>query len=99
VPRVANTGLGRAFLGRRVGGVNFYCTALVGPGSPRYLEVKLARTHRVNLEEFVNEGIIPSQGRLDASSVETRSVEARDGDFLMFGAESTWAGFEGPQAV
>lgn len=99
VLRVANTGPGRAFLGRRVSGAKYECTELVGPGSPRYIELEPARTRRVDLEELVNEGVFPSRGPLDASSVETRSVEVRDGDFLVIGSESAWTGMEGSEAV
>ena len=97
--RVANTGRGRAFLGRRVSGANYECTELVGPGSPRYIELEAAPTHRVDVEELVNEGVFPSRGPLDASSVETSSIEVRDGDFLVLGSESAWTGMEGSEAV
>lgn len=99
VLRVANTGAGRAFLGRRVSGATYECTELVGPGSPRYLELEPARTCRVDVEELVNEGVFPSRGPLDASSVEMRGIEVRDGDFLVLGSESAWAGMEGTAAV
>ncbi|KAI9436243.1 hypothetical protein H4582DRAFT_1965290 [Lactarius indigo] len=99
VLRVANTGPGRAFLGRRASGTTHECTELVGPGSPRYLELEPARAHRVDVEELVNEGVFPSRGPLDASSVETRSIEVCDGDFLVLGSESAWAGMEGTEAV
>ncbi|KAI9437059.1 hypothetical protein BJY52DRAFT_1230261 [Lactarius psammicola] len=99
VLRVANTGAGRAFLGRRVSCTTYECTELVGHGSPRYLELEPARSHRVDVEELVNEGVFPSRGPLDASSVETRSAEVRDGDFLVLGSESAWAGMEGTDAV
>jgi hypothetical protein len=99
VLRVANTGAGRAFLGRRVSGANYECTEIVGPGAPRYLELEPARTRRVDVEELVNEGVFLSRGPLDASSVETRSVEVRDGDFLVLGSEGAWAGMEGTEAV
>jgi hypothetical protein len=81
--RVADTGEGRAFLGRRVSCANYECTEFVGPGAPRYLEAEPARTRRVDEEGLVNEG------------VETRSVEVRDGDFLVLGSEGAWAGMEG----
>ena len=97
--RVANTGPGRAFLGRRVSGANYECTELVGPGTPRYLELdEPARARRVDVEELI-EGAFPSRGPLDASSVETHSVEVRDGDFLVLGSEGAWAGMEGTEAV
>jgi hypothetical protein len=99
VLRIANTGPSRAFLCRRVSGADYECVELVGPGSPRYLELEPARTRRVDVEELVNEGAIPSRGALDVSSVETRSVEVRDGDFLVLGSESAWAGMEGSEAV
>jgi serine/threonine protein phosphatase PrpC len=97
VLRVANTGAGRAFLGRRVSGANYECTELVGPGAPRYLEP--ARTRRVDVEELVNKGVFLSRGPLDASSVETRGVEVRDGDFLVLGSEGAWDSMEGTEAV
>jgi hypothetical protein len=53
----------------------------------------------VDVEELVNEGVFLSRGPLDASSVETRSVEVRDGDFLVLGSEGAWAGMEGTEAV
>jgi serine/threonine protein phosphatase PrpC len=99
VLRVVNTGPGRAFLGRRVSGADYECMELVGPGKPRYLELESAQTRRVDVEEFANEDVIPSRGPLDVSSVETRSVEVRDGDFLVLGSESVWAGLEGLEAV
>lgn len=97
--RVANTGAGRAFLGRRVSDVKYECVELVGPGAPRYHELEPARTRTVDVEELVNEGVFPSRGPLDASSVEIHSVEVRDGDFLVLGSEGTWAGVEGTEAV
>jgi hypothetical protein len=103
VLRVANTGASRAFLGRRgVRGAatTYECTELVGPGSPRYHEPsEPARTRRVDVEELVEEGMFPTRGPLDVSSVETRSIEVRDGDFLVIGSESAWVGMEGPEAV
>ncbi|KAF8259969.1 hypothetical protein EI94DRAFT_1812370 [Lactarius quietus] len=99
VLRVANTSPGRAFLGRRVSGANYECTEIVGPGSPRYIELEPVRTRRVDVEELVDEDVFPSRGPLDVSSVETRSVEVRDGDFLVLGSESVWAGMEGQEAV
>ncbi|KAH9019167.1 hypothetical protein EDB85DRAFT_582561 [Lactarius pseudohatsudake] len=99
VLRVANTGAGRAFLGRRMSGPTYECTELVGPGSPRYLELETTRSHRVDVEELVSEGVFPSRGPLDASSVETRSVEVHDGDFLVLGSESAWSGMESSEAV
>ena len=99
VLRVANTGAGRAFLGRRVSDATYECTEVVGPGSPLYLELEPARTRRVDVEELVNEGVFPSCGPLDASSVEMRSIKVRDGDFLILGSESAWAGMEGTEAV
>ncbi|KAH9036278.1 hypothetical protein EDB84DRAFT_1658445 [Lactarius hengduanensis] len=45
----------------------------------RYLELEPARAHRVDVEELVDEGVFSSCGSLDASSVETCSVEVRDG--------------------
>jgi hypothetical protein len=53
----------------------------------------------MDVEELVNEDVIPSPGPLDLCSVETRSIEVRDGDFLVLGSESAWAGLEGPEAV
>ena len=41
VLRIANTGLGHAFLGHRVSGTNNDCMELVGPNSPRYLNLNL----------------------------------------------------------
>ena len=38
---IANKGLGHAFLGHRVSGTNNDCTELVGPDSPRYLDLDL----------------------------------------------------------
>ncbi|KAH8990006.1 hypothetical protein EDB86DRAFT_3104202 [Lactarius hatsudake] len=99
VLRVANTGTGRTFLGRRMSGLTYECTELIGPGSPRYLELETTRSHRVDVEELVSEGVFPSRGPLDASSVETRSVEVRNGDFLALGSESAWSGTEGSEAV
>lgn len=49
VLRVTSTGPGRAFLDRRVGGINYECVELVSPGSHRYLEH--ARTRRVDEED------------------------------------------------
>ncbi|KAH9032874.1 hypothetical protein EDB85DRAFT_1890482 [Lactarius pseudohatsudake] len=53
------------------------------PSSParlsRYLELEPAWAHRVVVEELVDEGVFSSCGSLDASSVETCSVEVRDG--------------------
>ncbi|KAH8992176.1 hypothetical protein EDB92DRAFT_1858359 [Lactarius akahatsu] len=92
VLRVANTGAGRA-------SATYECTELVGPGSPRYLELETTRSHRVDVEELVSDGVFPSRGPLDASSVETRSIEVRNGDFLMLGSESAWSGMEGSEAV
>ena len=43
-------------------------------------------------------GRLPSRGPLDASSVETRSVEVRDGNFLVLGSEGVMAGVEGTEA-
>ena len=100
--RVANSGAGRAYLGRRVRGVAtiYECTELVGSGSPRYLEPsEPARTRRVDVEELVDEGVFPTRGPLDVSSVEMRSIEIRDGDFLVIGSESAWASMDGPEAV
>ncbi|KAH8990008.1 hypothetical protein EDB86DRAFT_2831311 [Lactarius hatsudake] len=99
VLRVANTGAARAFLGRRMSGATYECTELVGPSFPRYLELETTRSHRVDVEELVSEGVFPSRGPLDASSVETRSVEVRNGDFLVLGSESAWSGMEGSDAV
>jgi hypothetical protein len=101
VLRVANTGSGRAFLGRRVSGADYECTELVGPGTPRYLEHEHepARTRRVGVEELVDEGVFPSRGLLDASSVETCGVKVLDGDFLVLGSEGAWAGMGGTEAV
>jgi hypothetical protein len=97
--RVANTGPCRAFLGRRVSGANYECMELIGPGSPRYLELEPARTRWMDAEELVNEGVIPSPVPLHASSVETRRVEVRDEDYLVLGSESAWPGLEGRVAV
>ncbi|KAH9036279.1 hypothetical protein EDB84DRAFT_1483149 [Lactarius hengduanensis] len=99
VLRVANTGAGRAFLGRRMSGPTYECTDSVGRGSLRCLELETTRSHRVDVEELVSEGVFPSRGPLDASSVETRSVEVRNGDFLVLGSESAWSGMEGSEAV
>jgi hypothetical protein len=99
VLRITNTGPSRAFLGRHVSGTNYECMELVGPGSPRYLELEPARTRRVNVEELVIDGVNSSRGPLDVSSVETRSIVVRDGDFLVLGSESAWANMEGRQAV
>ena len=41
VLRVANIGAGGAFLGHCVSGANNQCTGLVGPESPRYLDLML----------------------------------------------------------
>jgi hypothetical protein len=99
VLRVSKTGPCPTLLGRRVSGANYECMELVGPGSPRYLELEPARTRWMDAEEPVNEGVIPSPGPLDASSVKTRSVEVRDGDYLVLGSESAWAGLEGRVAM
>jgi hypothetical protein len=99
VLRVVDTGPGRAFLGRRVSGADYECMELVGPGKPRHPELEPAQTRRVDVEELVHEGVIVSRGPLNASSVETHSIEVCDGDFLVLGSESVWAGLEGLEAV
>ncbi|KAI9436240.1 hypothetical protein H4582DRAFT_463871 [Lactarius indigo] len=100
VLRVANTGPGRPFLGfRAASNAAYEGTELVEPSSPRYLELEPARAHRVDVEELVNEGVFPSRGPLDASSVETHSIEVRDGDLLVLGSESAWVGMEGKDGV
>ncbi len=100
VLRIANTGAGCAFLGRRIGGSAApECTELAGPGSPGYIELEPARTRRLDVEELVDEGVFKPRGTLDASSVEMRSVEVRDGDFLVLGSESAWDGMDGTEAV
>jgi hypothetical protein len=65
VLRVANMGPDRAFLGRCVGGADYDFTELVGPSSPLYLELGPTRTRRVDVGEFVNEGISPLRSPLD----------------------------------
>ena len=98
VLRVVNTGPGRAYLGRRVrGAADYECIELLGPGSPRYVEP--ARTRRVDVEDLVDEGVFDPRGTLDVASVQTCSIEVHDGDFLVLGSESTWAGLEGSEAV
>ena len=69
-----------AFLGRCVSDINYECMELVGPRSLRYLELEhaLTRTRRVDEED----GGFSSRGFLDTSSVETSSVEMRDGDIF-----------------
>jgi hypothetical protein len=61
--RVDNSGPSLAFLGRRVSGANYDCTELVGPGSPRYLELGPTRTRRVDVEELANEGVVRCTAR------------------------------------
>ena len=97
VLRVVNTGPGRAFLGRRrVGGGGYECMELVG----RYVELERgARTRRVDVEELVDEGARRGALALDVDSVQTRSVQVRDGDFLVMGSENAWDGLEGSEAV
>ena len=56
------------------------------------------RVH-ADVEELINEGGFSSRGPLDASSVETRSVEVREETFFVLGSESAWAGLEGSEAM
>ena len=97
VLRVVNTGPGRAFLGRRrVGGGGYECMELVG----RYVELERGvRTRRVDVEELDDEGARRGALDVDVDSVQTRSVQVRDGDFLVMGSESAWDGLQGPEAV
>ena len=96
VLRVVNTGSGPAVLGRRVCG-GYECIELLGPGSPRYIELKHVRTRRVDVEGLIDEGAC--RGALDVDSVQTRSIEVRVEDFLVMGSESAWAGLECSEAV
>ncbi|KAI0255219.1 hypothetical protein BJV78DRAFT_1151656 [Lactifluus subvellereus] len=96
VLRIANTGTGRAFLGRRMGD-NHECREIAGSCAVRYLEPVQSRA--IDVEELVDEGLFPPRGFLDVASVEVQSVEVRDGDFLVLGSDSTWASLAGDQAV
>jgi hypothetical protein len=97
VLRVANTGAGRAFLGRRVGS-GYECREVFGSGAVRHIEPVQSRA--IDVEELVDGGVVlPSRGFLDSASVEVQSVEVRDGDFLVLGSDSTWANLAGDQAV
>ena len=86
--RVCSTfqhGAAGAFLEHHVSGNNYECMELMGPGSPRYLELYPTQARRVDVEELVNEGVVPSRGPLDVSSAHTRSVEVRNDDILVLG--------------
>ena len=76
-------GPGRAFQSRCVSDPNttYEFAGLVGLGSPRYLQLEPARTRRAHVEELVNEGDFHPREQLDVTSVETYSVDVRDGDF------------------
>jgi hypothetical protein len=96
VLRIANTGAGRAFLGRRVGD-SHECREIAGSCAVRYLEPVQSRA--IDVEELVDEGLFTSRGFLDVASVEVQSVEVRDGDFLVLGSDNTWGSLAGDQAV
>ncbi|KAI0294290.1 hypothetical protein B0F90DRAFT_1758022 [Multifurca ochricompacta] len=96
VLRIANTGAGRAFLGRRVGN-DYECEEIAGSGTAQYFEPERSRV--IEVDELVDEGVFPLRSSLDASSVEVQSVEIRDGDFLVLGSDSTWVGLSGNEAV
>ena len=103
--RIANTGAGRAFLGRRAAGSGHECRELSGScGRTRYfmnLDVH-SRTRDVDVEELVDGGgsaFSSRSERLDAASVHVESIEVRDGDFLILGSHDTWTGLGGDEAV
>ncbi|KAH9019165.1 hypothetical protein EDB85DRAFT_2153982 [Lactarius pseudohatsudake] len=72
VLHVANTGLVRAFLGHRMSSATTHRARR--PGSPAIS----SSSHRVDVEELVDEGVSSSCGSLDAFSVETCSVEVSE---------------------
>lgn len=104
VLRVASTGAGRAFFGRRAGGggdSGHECIELTGSSGGakrRHLLPDPGAQSRVrDVEELV---VLPSCGSFDAASVQVESVEVRDGDFLVLGSHSTWSGdLSGDEAV
>jgi hypothetical protein len=100
VLRVANAGAGRAFLGRRVGSAGHHeCRELARSGAPRYVLRADVQSRAQDVEELVGGDVFPSRGSLDAASVEVESVEARDGDFLVLGSNSTWVYLAGDEAI
>ncbi|KAH9972913.1 hypothetical protein BJV74DRAFT_864652 [Russula compacta] len=105
VLRVACTGAGRAFFGRRAGGGGgggHECIQLTGSGGgakKRHLLPDPGAQSRVrDVEELV---VFPSRGSFDPASVEVEveNVEVRDGDFLVLGSHNTWTGLSGDEAV
>ncbi|KAI0261745.1 hypothetical protein BC834DRAFT_426746 [Gloeopeniophorella convolvens] len=95
VLRVVNTGAGRVFLGRRVGG-RYECEEVGAPGSVNHLE--LVQFRRVDVEELAK-GVSHPIHIPDMSGVRVQSIEIRDGDFLVLGSCSTWESMEGDDAV
>ena len=101
---IANTGAGRAFLGRRAASGGHECRELCGSGGTRYFvdpEVH-SRARDVDVEELVDGpgSAFPSRGELlDAPSVHVESIEVRDGDFLVLGSHDTWTRLGGDEAV
>ncbi len=104
VLRIANTGTGRAFLGRRVtSGGGYESRELSGSGGARYFVNP--DTH-CNARDMDMEGLVdgdgsafPSRGELSATSVGVESVEVRNGDFLVLGSHDTWSRLDGNEAV
>lgn len=101
--RIANTGAGRAFLGRRAAGGGHKCRELGGSGGrTRYFMNLHVHSRARDVEELVDGGgsAFPSRGELlDAASVHVESIEVRDGDFLILGSHDTWTGLGGDEAV
>ena len=58
---------------------NYECLDVLSPGLPRYIELKLVRMRRVDVEKLVDESVFSLRDPLDVSSVETHSIWARDG--------------------
>jgi serine/threonine protein phosphatase PrpC len=100
---IANTGAGRAFLGRRAAGGGHECRELSSSSGTRYMDPEVhSRTRDVDVEELVDGGwsASPSRGELlDAASVHVESIKVRDGDFLVLGSHDTWTRLGGDEAV
>jgi hypothetical protein len=103
VLRVAITGAGCAFLGRRVGGSGsnrYEYRKLAGSGAQRYLAFRSNEPSRGrDAQELIVGDGDRSHGAPNAASVKVESVRVCDGDFLVLGPHSTWVHLFGDEAV